>query len=340
LNGKRYRKSLKLRDWARAGRKLAALEDPERAPFKPIAEAVQAFHDATQDVSRATTEKYKRVLGFFARHLKGRSLQTLDEISTDDLNSYRASRPIGPLTWSKELQVLRQFFGFCHNRENPWITRNPAKLVQTPRGLKPPDREPYEPNEIAKILAACDTMGRGPYERLRARAMILTLRHTALRISDVAALARDRVRNGQILLRTLKTGAPIFLPIPTELQVALDTLPVPRGASSDPKYYFWNGVTSRRALRGMVERTLAAVFKRSGVPNAYAHRFRHTLATDLLARGGTEQDVADVLGISPAIVRKHYAKWSQARQERITALMRGFQAGTSVAHGEKPAVIQ
>ena len=78
---------------------------------------------------------------------------------------------------------------------------------------------------------------------------------------------------------------------------------------------------TRRCVVGTVERALAAVFKKSGVPSAHAHRFRHTLATDILTQGGTEQDVADVLGISAAIVRKHYAKWTPARQERIMALL-------------------
>jgi predicted transcriptional regulator len=64
------------------------------------------------------------------------------------------------------------------------------------------------------------------------------------------------------------------------------------------------------------------------VPKAHAHRFRHTLATEILISGGTEQDVADVLGISPAIVRKHYAKWTPARQERITTLLKAV-------HGRK-----
>ena len=57
------------------------------------------------------------------------------------------------------------------------------------------------------------------------------------------------------------------------------------------------------------------------MPKAHAHRFRHTLATELLGRGASFEDVADILGNSPEIVRKHYAKWSPARQARIDALM-------------------
>ena len=77
------------------------------------------------------------------------------------------------------------------------------------------------------------------------------------------------------------------------------------------------------------ERTLTPVFAKSGVPRAHAHRFRHTLATELLEQGWTFEDVADVLGNSPNIVRKHYAKWSRGRQDRITDMMKSVFARES-----------
>jgi hypothetical protein len=42
-------------------------------------------------------------------------------------------------------------------------------------------------------------------------------------------------------------------------------------APQDCLRYFRNGSTSRRAVVGIAERTLAAVFKKSGVKNAHAH---------------------------------------------------------------------
>ena len=72
---------------------------------------------------------------------------------------------------------------------------------------------------------------------------------------------------------------------------------------------------------GIAERTLAAVFKKSGVKNTHAHRYRHTLATRLLEQGATFEQVADILGNSPAVVRKHYGKWSKGRQANIDRLM-------------------
>ena len=163
--------------------------------------------------------------------------------------------------------------------------------------------EPYTTQDVSKIIAACDQFGRGPYERLRARAMVLVLRYTGLRVSDLATLAKSRVRDGMILLRTQKTGGLVFLPVPIELQAALAQLPPPREASPDCPFFSWNGRTSTRAVVGIAERTLAAVFKKCKVPGAHAHRFRHTLATDILTQGGTIQDVADVLGIRSEVAR-------------------------------------
>jgi len=200
-----------------------------------------------------------------------------------------------------------------------------------PKNLKPADREPYEPQEVARIIAACDQMGRGAYERLRARAMILVLRYTALRISDVATLERDRIRDGQIFLRTAKNGKPVRLPVHPELQAALDVLPLPRGADGlDCLYFFWSGHGARETFIRDVQRTLAAVFRKSGVPGACPHRFRHTLATEVLEMGGTFEEAADILGDTEAIVRKHYAKWSAGRQARINDLL------ARLWHAKKP----
>lgn len=132
----------------------------------------------------------------------------------------------------------------------------------------------------------------------------------------------------------------MFLPIPAELKEALDNVPLPRGAGTDSHYYFWNGVSSELSMKSIVERSLAAVFRLSMVPRAHAHRFRHTLATELLGNGASFEDVADILGNSPVIVRKHYAKWSPARQARIDDLMERVHSGTNWAIRETTKHIQ
>jgi integrase len=86
-------------------------------------------------------------------------------------------------------------------------------------------------------------------------------------------------------------------------------------------------VSSKRAVIGIAERTMSAVFRKSGVKDAGTHRFRHTLATRLLGRGASFGEIADILGNTPEIVRKHYAKWSKPRQDRIDSLMLEYVGG-------------
>ena len=112
-------------------------------------------------------------------------------------------------------------------------------------------------------------------------------------------------------------------------KAALDLVPLPRGCCDESKYFFWNGVSSECSMKSVVERCLRSVFRKSGVPRAHAHRFRHMLATELLGQGASFEDVADVLGNSPEIVRKHYAKWSPARQTRIDELMELVHQGST-----------
>jgi len=285
-------------------------------------------------VEYGTWRKYRTKLHLLLAFCNHEGISELGDVTIDVLEDFQRTRKIGLVTWKVELQALRTFFAYFVSRK--WITSNPSKEMKSPRNIKPNDIVPYTLREESEILNACERIGGAKYqrtgavyERLRARAMILLLRHTALRISDVSTMRKDAVlwdesrSTWRIFIRTQKSGEPVFLPIPDGLKVVLDALPVPRNAPQDCPYFFWNGITSRRAVVGIAERTLSAVFKKSGVKKVHAHRYRHTLATRLLAEGATFELVADVLGNTPDIVRKHYGKWSPGRQENIDRFMLG-----------------
>ncbi|HUA60995.1 MAG TPA: tyrosine-type recombinase/integrase [Verrucomicrobiae bacterium] len=293
------------------------------------------------DSEHGTWRKYQSGLRFLEAYCEHSGIVLLADVPTEVLEEFRSSRNIGKVTWKVERQMLVTFFGYCVRKK--WIATNPAKELKSPRNLKPNEVVPYTFHEESQILAACDQIGGGRYhrsganyEQLRARAMVMLLRHTALRVSDVCTLRKDAISWDQenatwrVLLRTQKSAEPVFLPIPEGLKLLLDALPLPRNAPQDCPCYFRNGSTSPRAAVGIAERTLAAVFQKSAVKNAHAHRYRHTLATRLLEQGATFEQVADILGNSPEVVRKHYGKWSKGRQANIDRLM--------MAHFETAAV--
>jgi integrase len=240
LNGEDYRKTLKTRDWQRAIRIAEQLERPniERADLVPceqqgcrvrvehgrcdkhrrtLSKAIEAYFTENADLEHGTLRNYRRALKFLQSHFS--QDPDVHDIERQKIAEYRSVRNIAASTWTKELEIIRAFFRFCVS--NKWTNSSPAAEVKIPKNLKPTDKEPYEPNDIIKILAACDVIGQRPYERLRARAMSLLLRYTALRIGDVALLAKDRIRNGEIYLRTLKNGKVVKLPVQPELKAAL-----------------------------------------------------------------------------------------------------------------------
>jgi integrase len=293
-----------------------------------ICNASEAFlkNCVVDGIKAPTIRKYRNVLnklGLFSERADVKK-RMIAEFSITDLDSYRASRRIAPITSLKELEVLRQFWEHCVVRG--WCEVNIAKQIKTPRIVEQNKVVPYTKEEVKAIIRACSEFGLYEYEKRRAKGMVLILRYTALRISDTALMRRDRIsRDGnqwRIFLHTTKNNAPVYLPIPDELMEVLESLPAPRGSDANCPYFFWNGKSIPKSMISVAEETLSAVFRKSGVQDAGAHRFRHSLATELLGAGASFGEVADILGNSAAIVEKHYAKWSIKRQSRVDNLMK------------------
>jgi integrase len=338
VNGERIRCSADTRDWKRAGRRAADFEEAVQAgrTRKRLSEAATSFLDSLQ-VRDSTRRKYDRVTRVLMKFAGEIDITWVDEFTLEKLDGLRGTRNISLLTWSKELEVIRQFFRFCLDRK--WIEDNPSLKIRMPRDPQPEDdRIPYSAEETERIFAACDSFGRTEYERVRARAMVTIFYYYAPRISDVALLEKSHLHLGgpmgdAIFFRAQKNGNPIWLPLYPEVKQALERLPLPRRAARDCKYFFWHGFGSRESYAKTVGRTLEAVYRESGVEKAISHRFRHTLVNKILAKGGTFEDAATILGDSPAIIRKHYHHWSVETQARTVEVLQRVH-GTNLAHGK------
>jgi integrase len=198
------------------------------------------------------------------------------------------------------------------------------------------DVVPYTRQEIPKMIAACDEIGRSSYERRRARAMVPLVRYAGLRISDVATLERGHIRGSYLVKRAVKNHRPIQVEVPHAVLVALELLPHPKAAAQGNRRFFFSDTTGLRTIVKAAWRTLDAVFKRSGVAGAHPHRFRHTLASELLGKGGSMEKVAGILGGSPLTVRRYYAKWTPEYQDLQDDLIRKIH-GTELTQAPESA---
>jgi integrase len=237
--------------------------------------------------------------------------------------------------WIKEVELLTQFFEFCRDRE--WTGKNPARSLKRPRMIEANNIVPYTRQEVIAIIAACDQIGRTSYERLRARAMALLMRYAGLRISDVVTLSRDHIRGTRLEKRAIKNHRLIRVELPSSVIEALERLPQPKSAPEDNRQFFSKDTANLRSLVKGAWRTMAAVFKQAGVKQAHPHRFRHTLASELLGKGGTLGEVAAILGDSAATISRYYAKWTPEYQDRQDVLIRKIH-GTDLTQTEEQVV--
>jgi len=245
------------------------------------------------------------------------SILGLQEKWNEALEAFQAEGTEGALTRVKKLGQIRTFFCFAFERGR--IDVNPARLLRGPK-VRPRPTLPFTHEEMSAILSAIDhypdksgQLGRANAQRLRS--FVLLLRYTGLRIGDATTLSVDRLAGNKILLYTAKTGQPVYCVIPDFVTDILENVP-----RLSEKYFFWTGRSSLHTATGSWQRTLRRLFRLAGVQMGHAHRFRDTLAVELLLAGVATEEVAVVLGHSNiGITQTHYSPWVRSRQKQLEA---------------------
>lgn len=351
IRGKRIRRSLKTADWSDAERKAVQIErDGGIFEEKLLSEAI-ADWEASWQISDTSARKYRQLTAALLKWAKAEQIATVEEITLEALDRFYNSRGKAR---GKELSTLRAFFRFCIKRR--WTRDNPALDLKPPKASRDSDIIPFNQAEIVSMIAACDRLHNDnpilkDYTRKRAKAMLLLLWQTALRLGDAYALKRESIHDGVLFIRAQKNNKPIRHELSAEVIQALEALPRPMHDQADGAYYFWTGnegkASSPRQHMMVVHahRMLKPVFKLSGVKNAHAHRFRHTLATNMLAAGATMSDVAVALGDSVSTCEKYYAKYDIHRHIRAAEFVRKAQnRGRLLEHAKnldsKPVIIE
>jgi site-specific recombinase XerD len=314
-DGRRIRKSLDTANWEIASDKLLKIDagvdiTKDVTPSKAVEDFLADCK--SRNLGNATQLKYRQTLNPLSEWAANNGISTVRALLTvENLKKHVATLTNSPLTLGKKIEQLRTFNTFCLDLE--WCDRNIGKKVKKPI-VKNPPVVPFTQEQHKAILEAVGkypTMNSyGHDNRARVLAFVLTLRYTALRISDVVKLRRDAISKGRLLLHTTKTGATIHLPLPKVLLKAL------RAIENDSPYFFWSGKNGLKAALNVWGRSFAALLKLADV-EGHPHMYRHMMAIELLEKGVTIEHVAAILGNSPAIVYKHYAPWVASRQKAL-----------------------
>ncbi len=352
IHGKTFRRSLGTRSRDKARAMVKALLD-ERADAKPVEPApdAPAIATAIEDHvtflralrrDESTITSYRGTFKAFAAFCDERRFRTVDQMNLSLFEQYLAARAVTPKTADKEFQHLTSFC--ARGIKLGWLETNFAKDVELPKA-EGVSTMPFKESEAKAIQAAVARLGEsergsGGYAsysadqldeaRRYARALVLVLLTTGLRISDTVNLARAKVfidRKGvtRLRIRTEKTGVLVTLQLPNATVQALKNLP-----HVSDELYFWRGGNFAAAC-DRARRLIARLGQLAGIENAHPHRFRDTWAVTALLNGTPMRTVQLVLGHkSIRTTEESYAPYVPEYQALLDAATDGV-AGRLIA---------
>lgn len=232
-----------------------------------------------------TLKKYQSELEKFIYTLR----KPIYEVETYDLRLYLAlykdERKVSNRTLDNTRKTLSSFFSWL--AAEGFLGRNPAAALQQIKYEKVV-RKAFTSVEREKIKNAC--------ENLRDRALTEFLYTSGLRVSEVVSLDREDIDFAKRQAVVLGKGGKerIFYLSEIAAEYLQEYL---RSRSDDNSALFvWNKAPYNRLSKNGIEAVVKHIGNVAGVEKTHPHRFRRTLATDLVRKNVPIQDVAEILG--------------------------------------------
>lgn len=179
--------------------------------------------------------------------------------------------------------IMSSFFGWLA-KEN-LIKTNPCANI-APIKCQKKIRLPYSAAEIEKLKTNCTNV--------RDKALVCFLLATGARISEVCALNKADIDFQNMECTVLGKGNKERTVYMDEVTAML--LKEYLESRTDLYESLFEGKGTKRLTPQGVRRLLTKIGKHAGVSNVHPHRFRRTLATNLINHGMPIQEVACILG--------------------------------------------
>jgi site-specific recombinase XerD len=235
--------------------------------------------------SERTLEQYQYQLTRILSYIN----KPIDKVTEGDLNEYlekyKLIRKVSNVYLDGIRLIMSSFFGWQHKKG--FIPKNPAAGVD-PIKVEKRIKKAYSDEELEKIRRKC--------ESIRNLAIVEFLYATGVRISEMCALNRTDVRINEKEIIVFGKGAKereVFLtPISC---MYLKAYLAEREDENEALFVSTKGKHERLRPSG-VQAMLRKIGKSLGIEKCHPHRFRRTLATNLLRKGMPLQEVQVVLG--------------------------------------------
>lgn len=302
--------------------RLVDVRERQSLTWGDLQEAFTAHMEQRAKIGKlqnSTRERYATTLREFDRYLAERRITELGDITKPVIEAFKVWRverikkqknSRGATGLVLDAAILHRLFAFA--LENEMIAKNPVRMEGRPGENPERGAEPFTARDLSRLRehAGEDLL------------ILLLLRWTGLRGSDAVSLTWEEVRfdSKEIERLTQKRRKKVVLPIHTELLFALE-LDHERRRPQPTDRVLLNPSTGSPLTRPRLYQRMVALGKRAGVANAHPHRFRDTLAVDMLSRGANFYDVAKMLGDSIETVETHYTPFVKELRERVRSIL-------------------
>lgn len=257
--------------------------DGDNAKIRMFVASKKAVNRQDTTLKQYTREIYQ-MLSFTGKHL--------EDITGMDLRYYygvmRERRGIKMSTMQTRLHYLSSFWDFLITEE--LVRSNPVKKVGMLK-VEKTIKKPYSVEELEALRVNCT--------ELRDRAMVEFLYSTGVRVSELVSLNVGDIEMGKQELIVYGKGSKERKTYLTDgakfyLRRYLQTRER-EGMQDQPLFVTLDQPHNRLTVAG-VQYMLKQLGKRAGVKSVHPHRFRRTIATDLLNRGMPIEQVKEFLG--------------------------------------------
>lgn len=238
----------------------------------------------TEGKSDRTIEQYKLHLNTMLLFFN----KPINDISENDLFMYLANykkmRKVSNTYLNNIRRVFSSFFGWLNNKG--YIEKNPTSGLE-PIKYEKKIKKPFSDEELEKLRRSCDNE--------RDLALIEFLYSTGVRVSELVHLDKTDInfysKSVVVLGKGSKERETYLTPTACmHLQEYLDS----RNDDNDALFVTERG--AKRLTVAGVENIVKRIGKVAGVENVHPHRFRRTMATNVLRKGAALEEVKELLG--------------------------------------------
>ena len=256
----------------------------DEAKIRMFVASKKAVNRQNNTLKQYTREIYN-MLNFLGKRL--------EDITGMDLRYYygimREQRGIKMSTMQTRLHYLSSFWDFLITEE--LVHSNPVKKVGLLK-LEKTIKKPYSAEEMEALRTGCST--------IRDRALVEFLYSTGVRVSELVSLNVGDIEMGRQELIVYGKGSKERKTYLTDsakfyLRRYLQTRAEEDNLQSRPLFVTSDSPHERLSVPG-IQYMLRNLGKRTGVKGVHPHRFRRTIATDLLGRGMPIEQVKEFLG--------------------------------------------